>query len=63
MKTANFRRWNGGGCGKTSHDTKRRDSTAAVVGAREIEAAPVENFAQIAQTKAGVSVGPTDPAF
>ncbi len=33
-------------------------ATAAVVGAKEIEMAPVESFTQIAQTKAGVNVGP-----
>jgi len=37
---------------------KDATATAAVVGAAEIEAAPVESFAQIAQTKAGVNVGP-----
>ncbi|WP_457566815.1 TonB-dependent receptor [Caldithrix abyssi] len=33
-------------------------ATASVVGAKEIEMAPIESFEQIAQTKAGVNVGP-----
>jgi outer membrane receptor for ferrienterochelin and colicin len=33
-------------------------ATAAVIGSREIESAPVESFEQIAQIKAGVAVGP-----
>jgi len=37
---------------------KDATATAAVVGAREIENAPIESFSQIAQTKAGVNVGP-----
>jgi len=37
---------------------KDATATAAVVSAEEIEVAPVESFAQMAQTKAGVNVGP-----
>jgi len=37
---------------------KDATATAAVVTSEELEVAPVESFAQIAQTKAGVNVGP-----
>ena len=37
---------------------KDATATAAVVSSQEIETAPIENFTQIAQTKAGVNVGP-----
>ncbi len=37
---------------------KDATATAAVIGSKEIAAAPIETFEQIAQTKAGVNVGP-----
>ncbi len=58
MKTANFEGETVVVVAKRPMIQKDATATAAVVGAKEIEAAPVENFAQIAQTKAGVNVGP-----
>ena len=37
---------------------KDATATAAVVSAKEIENSPIESFVQIAQTKAGVNIGP-----
>ncbi len=58
MKTANFEGETVVVVAKRPLIQKDATATAAVIGSEELEVAPVETFAQIAQTKAGVNVGP-----
>ncbi len=58
MKTASFEGETVVVVAKRPMIQKDATATAAVVSAEEIEVAPVETFQDIAQTKAGVNVGP-----